>query len=83
MMRKHTVKTAGLIAALAMSILTASVLTAPALAAEEDIPKTGVVYTLTYPDGHTVTKNDKGDPLSYEDVTKALQEDNWRLLGSG
>ncbi len=82
MMSKHTVKTAGLIAALAMSILTASVLTAPALAAEEDIPKTGVVYTLTYPDGHTVTKNDKGDPLSYEDVTKALQEDNWRLLGS-
>ena len=53
-----------------------------AFAADEDIPKEGVTYNLTYPDGTVVTEKD-GKPLSFDDVTEALQEENWKLLGSG
>lgn len=53
-------------------------------AAEEDnIPKEGVLYTLTYPDGTRITSNEEGAPLEYADVTNALKEENWILLGSG
>ena len=53
-------------------------------AAEEDnIPKEGVLYTLTYPDGTRITTNEEGAPLKYADVTNALKEENWILLGSG
>ena len=47
-----------------------------------EIPKQGVTYTLTYPDGTTVTENAEKKPLTYGDVIEALKEENWKLLGS-
>lgn len=54
-----------------------------AVFAEDEIPKTGVTYTLTYPDGTTVTQNEKGSALTYDDVQKLLKTENWRKMATG
>ena len=48
-----------------------------------DIPQENATYTLTYPDGTVVTENEDGTPLTYEDVLRLQQTENWKLLGSG
>lgn len=57
-------------------------LNAAAFAQDKEIPKDGVSYTLTYPDGTAVTEKD-GKPLTYDDVSEALKEENWKLLLTG
>lgn len=54
-----------------------------AVFAEDEIPKTDVTYTLTYPDGTTVTQNEKGSALTYDDVQKLLKTENWRKMATG
>ena len=48
-----------------------------------EIPKEGVKYKLTYPDGTVVTENEDGEPLTYDDVVRLQKEENWRKIGSG
>lgn len=48
-----------------------------------EIPKDAESYTLTYPDGTVITENEQGEPLTYDDVARLMNDENWKLMASG
>lgn len=84
-MKRGLHKTATLLSTIVLGlILIVGGVAVPTLATEnEEIPKEGVTYTLTYPDGTVITENESGQPLTYDDVMEAMEIENWKLLGDG
>lgn len=73
---------AGLLLAM-LAIIMALTAQGMSVYAEDDIPESGVRYTLTYPDGTVVTENAEGEPLSYNDVQELLKPANWKKMAEG
>ncbi|MBQ6623486.1 MAG: InlB B-repeat-containing protein [Mogibacterium sp.] len=73
---------AGLLLAM-LAIIMALTAQGMSVYAEDDIPESGVRYTLTYPDGTVVTENAEGEPLSYNDVQELLKPAGWKKMASG
>lgn len=85
MMKKVSITKYILFVTLALTLLVATSITvfADEAGSEAEIPTEGVTYTLTYPDGSVITENESGEPLTYDDVTRLMKEENWKLLASG
>ena len=86
MMKKVRMTNGILVSVLALTLLFAAGITAFAAGTasdEKSIPEDAESYTLTYPDGTVVTKNENGEPLTYADVTRLLKEENWKEMAMG
>lgn len=72
-----------LVFTMALIIASSAPVFADEAATGAEIPKDAESYTLTYPDGTVITENEQGEPLTYDDVVRLMNDENWRLMARG